>query len=72
MENKVRLNVFHQVNHSQEKYKSSYQDDVFQLSAIKETVSTLSDEDKIFYGTNYSYANEEIKMRHPFTQNCIQ
>lgn len=58
MENKVRLNVFHQVNHSQEKYKASHQDDVFQLSAIKETISTVSDEDKIFYGTNYSNTNE--------------
>lgn len=61
MGNKVRWNVFNQVNHSQEKYKASYQDDVFQLSAIKETISTISDEDKIFYGINYSYPQEEIK-----------
>lgn len=49
MGNKVRLNVFNQVNHSQEKYKASYQDE--ELSAIKE-ISTISDEDKIFYGIN--------------------
>lgn len=52
MGNKVRWNVFNQVNHSQEKYKASYQDDGFQLSALKETISTISDEDKIFYRIN--------------------
>lgn len=50
MGNKVRWNVFNQVNHSQEKYKASYQDE--ELSAIKEIISTTSDEDKIFYGIN--------------------
>lgn len=50
MRNKVRLNVFYQVNHSQEKYKASHKDGVFQFSAIKETISNISDEDKMFCG----------------------
>lgn len=50
MRNKARLNVSYQVNHSQERYKASHKDGVFQFSAIKEIISNISDEDKTFCG----------------------
>lgn len=63
MGNKVRWNVFNQVNHSQEKYKASHQDDVFQVSAIKETISNISDEDKAFCRINQLFIYSQRNIR---------